>query len=427
MNIKKESIHILISFVLAICIFFLEPLYSFQISKGQSYRVGIQVGHWPEAGAYSCDKKVNEIDISLAVAEKIKNLLEDKGIVVDILQGYATSVHNYSASAFVSLHTDYCAGSNSGYKVSRWKGVAGSGVNGSGDQSDLLVERLWTEYEKATGLPKDLSIGHYTPCFMTYYALNPIDGGPVCIGDGNNSTQIHGIDDSTPGAIIEMGWLSGDLQLMISQDGQNKMAAGIANGILAFLNLQPTLPPVSSASSTILVFDASGSMDELDSSGLTKIEASRRAGTQILNVIAAENSANSAQNQVGIASYSTTSNIVSPLTNDISSLYTPLNSIFPTERTAMADGLRTGLEMFGSVQDKKILILLSDGLANIGLNTDMNLDYQLIKQQVLDLAIQAGQDGICIYTVGFGDANSLDEAFLQQIATSSGCGSYYGA
>ncbi|HOH20176.1 MAG TPA: peptidoglycan DD-metalloendopeptidase family protein [Anaerolineaceae bacterium] len=188
------------------------------------------------------------------------------------------------------------------------------------------------------------------------------------------------------------------------------------------------IPPIGNGnSSTILVFDASGSMDELDSSGLTKIEASRRAGTQILNIIAAENSANSVQNSVGIASYSTTSRIVSPLTNDIPSLYSPLNTILPSNKTAMADGLQTGLQMFGSPQDKKILILLSDGLANIGLNTDMNLDYQLIKQQVLDLATQAGQDGICIYTVGFGDANSLDEAFLQQIASSSGCGSYYGA
>jgi len=45
----------------------------------------------------------------------------------------------------------------------------------------------------------------------------------------------------------------------------------------------------------------------------------------------------------------------------------------------------------------------------------------------LDLASQAGRDGICIYTVGFGESTSLDEEFLRQVATTSGCGSYFGA
>lgn len=192
----------------------------------------------------------------------------------------------------------------------------------------------------------------------------------------------------------------------------------------------PTLPP-SSTSSTVLVFDTSGSMSEPDSSGQAKIDAARRAGTQILNIISAENSALGSSNQIGVVGYSTTPYVVSPLTANIASLFPILDYLVPTNRTGMADGLKTGIDLFGSSQDKKILILLSDGLPNIGLNTTDLLDIATIKQQILDLATQAGQNGVCIYTVGFGDPNigfdSIDEGFLAEVANASGCGAYYNA
>jgi Mg-chelatase subunit ChlD len=189
--------------------------------------------------------------------------------------------------------------------------------------------------------------------------------------------------------------------------------------------------PQSSSSSTVLVFDTSGSMLDLDSSGMGKIDAAKRAGAQILNVISAENSAVSTPSQIGIAGYSTTASIISPLTTDIASLQSELGTLTPTDKTAMADGLKTGLDLFGDAQDKKILILLSDGLPNIGLNTAEYLELDTIKQQVIDLATEAGQNNICIYTVGFGDPNfgidSIDEEFLRQVAESSGCGKYFSA
>jgi len=56
-------------------------------------------------------------------------------------------------------------------------------------------------------------------------------------------------------------------------------------------------------------------------------------------------------------------------------------------------------------------------------------DEAIVRQQVLDLASQAGQQGVCIYTVGFGDPDSgnIDEGFLGQVASNSGCGTYYNA
>jgi murein DD-endopeptidase MepM/ murein hydrolase activator NlpD/Mg-chelatase subunit ChlD len=195
-------------------------------------------------------------------------------------------------------------------------------------------------------------------------------------------------------------------------------------------NSNSTTPTVETTT-TALVFDTSGSMADLDASGISKIEAARNAGAQIANVIQAENDAMSSTNQVGIVKYSTYVAIAAPLSSDMPSVLSALNTLEPEESTAMADGLKTGIDLFSTTQGKKILILLSDGLPNIGLNTDPSGDIDLIKQQVLDLASSAGQDGICIYTIGFGDATagvgSIDESFLQEIAVASGCGHYYNA
>lgn len=200
---------------------------------------------------------------------------------------------------------------------------------------------------------------------------------------------------------------------------------------LPIKRLSQTILPGSLTSSTVLVFDTSGSMGEYDTSGQAKIEAAKKAGEQILNMVSAENSAQNTANQIAIAGYSTQAYVVSPLTSDISALFSSIETLTPTNRTAMADGLKAGLDLYGSNQNKKILILLSDGLPNVALNTTDLQDIAVIKQQVLDLATQAGQNGICVYTVGFGDPSagmgSIDEGFLTEVANASGCGMYYNA
>ena len=150
-----------------------------------------------------------------------------------------------------------------------------------------------------------------------------------------------------------------------------------------------------------------------------------------MNVISAENIALGTSSQIGISRYDSTASVVSPLTADMTAVQSGLNTLSPAGRTAMADGLKTGLDLFSSTQDKKVLILLSDGLPNIALNTGANGNINVIKQEVIDLASQAGQNNICVYTVGFGDpalgAGSIDEDFLREVASASGCGSYYNA
>ena len=189
---------------------------------------------------------------------------------------------------------------------------------------------------------------------------------------------------------------------------------------------------ISSNTSTVLVFDASGSMDEPDPSGMTKLEAAQKAGGNILDIIDAENQANPATaSQIGIVQFNTYVDVKLQLSTDMAAARTALQSMNADLRTGMPDGLKAGIDLLASrpAGSSPMIILLSDGLPNIGLNTDLSADITTIKQQVLDLASQAGSQGICIYTIGFGDptASGIDPDFLRQVASTSGCGDYYSA
>lgn len=184
---------------------------------------------------------------------------------------------------------------------------------------------------------------------------------------------------------------------------------------------------------TVLIFDTSSSMSDSDASGKTKLEAAQTAGTSILNVIEAENQLqNIPIHQVGIVDFNTQTRVDLPLSSDFNQARTALAKFSPVLRTGMPDGLKSGLDVLKNVPagKKPIIILLSDGVPNVGLNSDETASYDTVHSQVMDLAGQAGTLGICIYTVGFGRAGStsgFDEGLLQEVAQRSGCGKYYNA
>ena len=199
----------------------------------------------------------------------------------------------------------------------------------------------------------------------------------------------------------------------------------------------PTTPPpsFSADTATVLVLDSSGSMDEQDVSGYTKLEAAKQAGQRILDILEAESQASGGVvSQIGLVRFSTVTEIVLGLTNDIAAARNALNSLYSQDMTGMPDGLQAGISVLESrpPASKPIIILLSDGLPNVGLGGNTYDDYEAIKQQVIDLSTQAGGKGICVYTVGFGDSGtfgnmSIDEDFLRAVAQASGCGEYYNA
>jgi pimeloyl-ACP methyl ester carboxylesterase/uncharacterized protein YegL len=200
-----------------------------------------------------------------------------------------------------------------------------------------------------------------------------------------------------------------------------------------------TPPPAFSAdTSTVLVLDSSGSMDEQDASGSTKLEAAKHAGERILDILEAEGQASSGVvSQIGLVRFSSVTEVLLNLTNDIAAARVALNGLSSQNMTGMPDGLQAGISVLESKPHnaKPIIILLSDGLPNVGLGGSAYDDYEAIKGQVIDLATQAGGKGICVFTVGFGTPGvtdffgtmSIDEEFLRNVAHASGCGEYYNA
>ncbi len=186
--------------------------------------IGIEAGHSSkDPGAYSCDRKYKEADITNNIANLVAGKLRAAGYTVNIYRDNKSSLDDKKFDAFVALHVDWCpSGYVNGYKVSRYGGGKGTGVNGSGDASDRLANALWNSYGPATGIPKDTSSGHFTTNFRYYWALRP------------QSSSYWSVANGTPGVIIEMGWMR-DPSLSILRNSPDKVATGIANGVLNFL------------------------------------------------------------------------------------------------------------------------------------------------------------------------------------------------
>ena len=190
-------------------------------------RIGIQVGHWKtdevpaELGSRIVFQTgtswagLNEVDVNMDIAERIKGLLTVRGYAVDILP--TTIPAGYLADVFLALHADGDGtGENSGFKI----------AHGSrrGPYEDKLVAALREEYWKVTALPEDAE--HVTRAMSAYYAFN--------WGRYQHSTAAH-----TPAAILEMGYLSNNHDRDVMLNNADGVAAGIVNGIQRFLDEVP--------------------------------------------------------------------------------------------------------------------------------------------------------------------------------------------
>lgn len=175
-------------------------------------KVGLVAGHWStdprkyDPGAV-CPDGLTEVEINLAIAQLVKALLESQGYEVDILEEFDAALDGYLADALVSIHADSCnVPEASGFKVAS---VLHSAVP---EEEDRLVKCLREEYQVATGLSfHEHSITYHMTEYHAFYE----------------------IASQTPGAIIETGFMAADRQILLGQ--QDKVAQGIANGIVCFL------------------------------------------------------------------------------------------------------------------------------------------------------------------------------------------------
>lgn len=187
--------------------------------------VAIQAGHWrshelPEEFARlrtstgASAGGVREVDLNVDIAHRTAEYLRSWGNEAFVLP--STVPPHYRADAFVALHSDgHNNKSARGYKVATYyrDWVA----------SDMLVRELADEYGKQTGLPKDWRI---TENMRGYYPFN-------------SGLYEHTISEDTPGAILEMGFLSNatDRNFMITN--RDLIARAIALGIARFLGARP--------------------------------------------------------------------------------------------------------------------------------------------------------------------------------------------
>ena len=173
-------------------------------------RVGLVAGHWGYDPGAVCPDGLTEVEINLAVAQSVKTLLEDQGYAVDLLEEFDAALEDYLADVLVSIHADSCnIPEASGFKAAR---VLHSTLP---EKEDQLVECLPEEYREVTGLPfHQHSITYHMREYHAFYEIDP----------------------QTPAAIIETGFMAADRHILVDQ--QDKVAQGIANGIVRFLETE---------------------------------------------------------------------------------------------------------------------------------------------------------------------------------------------
>jgi VWFA-related protein len=152
---------------------------------------------------------------------------------------------------------------------------------------------------------------------------------------------------------------------------------------------------------TMLVIDISGSMDKNG-----KLAAAKGAAKAYVAQMRPGD-------QAGLMTYDTKTYYVQPITSDANALNTAIDGLVTGSDTAMYNALVEAEKNLETINGRKSIIVLSDGLDNKS-------------QSTLDDAIAGiGQSGLTISTIGFGDASSrgqvgLDEKGLQSLAERTG-------
>lgn len=188
----------------------------------KTLKVGVQSGHWQSENPPDELWKIEyltgvsylgmqEWEVNLPISKIVVNNLEKEGIDAKLLP--AVVEEDYEADAFISIHADGCEDETvSGFKVA---GSSFSMIN----ESENLAQSIEDSFLESTDMQIDYNV---TDSMYEYYCFN-------------NVKFHHSISNTTPGAIIEIGFLSNyyDRQMMFYD--QELIADAITRGILDFL------------------------------------------------------------------------------------------------------------------------------------------------------------------------------------------------
>ena len=179
--------------------------------------IGLIVGHWYRDGVQDvgavCENQagelvLTELEVNEAVAELLVPMLEERGARVWKLQELDPVLRGFTADLALSIHADSCV-KNSGFKAANYA------YSGARDREQILIQCLQTEYAASTNMEWDAFT--ITPN-MTHYHVHE---------------KVH---LNTPSVILEMGFLGGDAPVLTTAAGQQRVAEGILNSVLCFLD-----------------------------------------------------------------------------------------------------------------------------------------------------------------------------------------------
>ena len=180
--------------------------------------VGIIAGHWGynngldtgavcEAGQFA---GTTEVEINIIVATHVKQILQENGYVVDMLEEDDSRLGGYTADALVSIHADSCEYINNlatGFKL------AGTLASPYPEKIERLKSCITQHYSKTTSLSYHEG-SSYTADMINYHVFSKVDL-------------------ETPTVIIETGFMNLDDDIIINQP--ELVAQGIADGIMCFV------------------------------------------------------------------------------------------------------------------------------------------------------------------------------------------------
>lgn len=186
-----------------------------------------------------------------------------------------------------------------------------------------------------------------------------------------------------------------------------RLSTAYDTGTTSFLLNQPQKQALA-GSDTAFVLDVSGSMEG------QKIADLKSAATDLVNMIQNEANSSGINHQVGLVTFTTDSKVLSEITDGFDAVKTKINGLTSQDSTNMEAGVRDGTAILTANPPgrKRIMILLSDGVPNVGASTRDELLNGVVKD--------AKAAGITIYTVGFGSRGSsddIDEGLLRAIAS----------
>lgn len=179
--------------------------------------VGLVAGHWKNDSGAVCPDGLKEVDVNLQIATLVQKILVGEGYDVDLLHEFDPRLTDYQAAALVSIHNDSCDFINNqatGFKV------ASAMATRHPERAARLTSCLRARYGAATGLP--LHSTSVTLDMTSYHAFGEIN-------------------ENTPASIIETGFLNLDRQILTEQP--ERVAQGVAEGILCYLRNEPIVGP----------------------------------------------------------------------------------------------------------------------------------------------------------------------------------------